>query len=141
MNRIMPVAKVRRSSAEGTRACSPCEHDDGAPSNPKVTLERESTDGCRRTDAENRITEGVKHKHLSAVITFIDFCKAFDTIHRVNMMNILTAYRIPNKLVQVIGAAYASTRARVTSPDGVTEFFDILAGVLQGDTLAPLTTP
>ena len=81
-----------------------------------------------------RIIEGVKHKHLSAVITFIDFRKEFDTLHRVN---ILTAYVIPNKLVQVIGVTYASTRARVTSPDGVTEFFDILTGVLQGDTLAP----
>ena len=32
---------------------------------------------------------------------------------------------------------YSSTQAVVSSPDGETEAFEILAGVLQGDTLAP----
>ncbi|KAJ4929966.1 hypothetical protein JOQ06_018982 [Pogonophryne albipinna] len=32
---------------------------------------------------------------------------------------------------------YAGTRARVVTPDGNSEEFDILAGVMQGDTLAP----
>ena len=32
---------------------------------------------------------------------------------------------------------YTDTKAKVLSPDGETELFDILAGVLQGDTLAP----
>ena len=32
---------------------------------------------------------------------------------------------------------YKNTRAFVRSPDGDTEFFDIIAGVLQEDTLAP----
>ena len=32
---------------------------------------------------------------------------------------------------------YAGTRAKVVTPDGNSEEFDILAGVLQGDTLAP----
>ena len=32
---------------------------------------------------------------------------------------------------------YENTKAMVVSPDGETEFFDIMAGVLQGDTLAP----
>ena len=32
---------------------------------------------------------------------------------------------------------YEKTMAKVLSPDGETELFEILAGVLQGDTLAP----
>ena len=32
---------------------------------------------------------------------------------------------------------YENTRAKVISPNGETDLFDILAGVLQGDTLAP----
>ena len=32
---------------------------------------------------------------------------------------------------------YRNTKSIVRSPDGGTSFFDILAGVLQGDTLAP----
>ena len=32
---------------------------------------------------------------------------------------------------------YAGTRAKVVTPDGNSEEFDIQAGVMQGDTLAP----
>ena len=39
--------------------------------------------------ALRRIIEGVKGKNLKAVLTFIDFKKAFDSIHRGKMMRIL----------------------------------------------------
>ena len=52
------------------------------------------------------------------------------------MMRILEAYGIPGPIVQAIGAMYDSTTAKVVSPDGETELFPLLAGVLQGDTLA-----
>ena len=32
---------------------------------------------------------------------------------------------------------YKNTKATVHSPDGDTDFFDIVAGILQGDTLTP----
>ena len=32
---------------------------------------------------------------------------------------------------------YRNTKVNVCSPDGDTDYFDIVAGVLQGDTLAP----
>ena len=32
---------------------------------------------------------------------------------------------------------YRNTKIKVCSPDGDTDYFDIVAGVLQGDTLAP----
>ena len=79
----------------------------------------------------------MKAKNLPAIITFIDFRKAFDTIHRGKMLQILKAYGIPNQLVEGIARMYEDTKAKVVSPDGETELFDILAGVLQGDTLAP----
>ena len=87
--------------------------------------------------ALRRLIEGVRARNLSAIITFIDFKKAFDSIHRGKLLEILRAYGIPEKLVQAISATYSRTRAKVCSPDGETEYFDILAGVLQGDTLAP----
>ena len=52
-------------------------------------------------------------------------------------MHILRAYGVQETLVNVISKLYENTRARVVTPDGDTELFDILAGVLQGDTLAP----
>ena len=53
------------------------------------------------------------------------------------MLSILKAYGIPNTLVKAIGKIYENTKARIISPDGETELINILAGVLQGDTLAP----
>ena len=84
-----------------------------------------------------RIIEGVKANNIEAVMTFIDFKKAFDSIHRGKMMRILKAYGIPPNLLQAIEMMYTNTKAKVVSPDGETEMFDITTGVLQGDTLAP----
>ena len=43
--------------------------------------------------ALRRLIEGIKDKNLLAIIIFIDFKKAFDTIHR---SKILRAYGIPD---------------------------------------------
>lgn len=53
------------------------------------------------------------------------------------MMKILCAYDIPPKLLKAISSLYENTLARVVSPDGITDFFQVKKGVLQGDTLAP----
>ena len=87
--------------------------------------------------ALRRILEGAKAKHLPAVLTFIDFKKAFDSVHRGILMKILRAYGIPDIIVDLIERMYVDTMARVITEDGLTEVFRILAGVLQGDTLAP----
>ena len=87
--------------------------------------------------ALRRLIEGVKSNNLPAVLLFLDFRKAFDSIHREKMFAILKAYNIPDELVNAIKLLYHNTRAKVVSPDGETEEFEIVAGVLQGDTLAP----
>ena len=56
----------------------------------------------------------------SAVITFIDFKKAFDSVHRGKMINMLRAYGIPEKIIQAVAAGYKKTRAKVLSFDGQT---------------------
>ena len=79
----------------------------------------------------------MKRNNLAAVLCFIDFKKAFDSIHRGTMMRILKAYDVPPNLLRAIGTMYTGTRARVTTPDGNSEEFNIQTGVLQGHTLAP----
>ena len=50
-------------------------------------------------------------------------------------MRILKAYGIQPNLLRAIERMYTNTKARVVTPDGETEKFDITAGVLQGDTI------
>ena len=113
LNRIQPeIEKVLRRNQNGFR-------------------KERSTTGQILT--VRRILEGVRAKNLEAVLLFVDFSKAFDSVHRGKMKEILLAYGIPEETVEAIMMLYKNTR----SPDGDTDFFDIQAGVLQGDTLAP----
>ena len=49
------------------------------------------------------------------------------------MEEILLAYGLPKETVAAIKILYRNTKVKVLSPDGDTEYFDIVAG----DTLAP----
>ena len=47
-----------------------------------------------------------------------------------------TSIYFPKETVTVIMLLYKNTKAMVCSPDGNTDFFDIVTGVLQEDTIA-----
>ena len=68
---------------------------------------------------------GVHAKNLEATILFVNSSKASDSIHREKMEQIFLAYGLPKE-----------TATKFHSPDRDTDYFDIVAGVLQGDTLA-----
>ena len=51
------------------------------------------------------------------------------------MYEILKANGIPIVIIKAIMMLYTNTKSFVRSPDGDTVFFDINAGVLQGDIL------
>ena len=53
------------------------------------------------------------------------------------MYTVLAAYGIPKRLLNSIMQIYTNIKAKVKSLDGDAEYFDIFAGVLQGDTLEP----
>ena len=51
------------------------------------------------------------------------------------MEQILLAYGLPKETVITIIMLYSNMKAKVCSPDGDIDFFNIAAGILQGDTL------
>ena len=57
--------------------------------------------------------------------------------YRGKMEKIQLAYGLPKETVAAITILYRNIKVKVRSPDGDTEYFGIVAGVLQGDTLAP----
>ena len=77
-----------------------------------------------------QILEGVCAKNLDATILFTDFSKAFDSIHRGKMEQILLTYGLPKVTVAAIMMLDENTKVKVCSPDGDTDYFDIVAGVL-----------
>ena len=79
----------------------------------------------------------MKRYNKEVTLCFVDFRKAFDSISRETMFEILPLYGIPHSIVEAVKCLYTNTSALVLTPDGETTFFNIEAGVLQGDTLAP----
>ena len=112
---------------------------------PKIeNILRKNQNGFRRNRSMTsqiltirRILEGVRAKNLQATILFVDFTKAFDSIHRGKMEQILITYGLPKEPVAAIRMLYRNTKVKVHSPAGDTDYFDIVASVLQGDTLVP----
>ena len=84
-----------------------------------------------------QILEGVLTKNREATILFIDFTKAFDSIQRGKMEQIILAYGQHKESIAAIMMLHRNTKVNVRSPDGDTDYFDIVVSVLQEDTLAP----
>ena len=53
------------------------------------------------------------------------------------MFEILGLYGIPEPMIEAIRVLYTNTTSTIITPDGETEPIDIIAEILQGDTLAP----
>ena len=75
--------------------------------------------------------------NMTASLVFVDFRKAFDTLHRSTIPVILSQYNVPNCLISDIIQMYSDTSACVSTELGPTEWFKTTSGVLQGDTLSP----
>jgi hypothetical protein len=87
--------------------------------------------------ALRRIVEELKNHDMEAVLTFIDFRKAFDSVDRVKMFQIPEAYGILADVVAAIRVMYENTSAVVLTPERETDQFAIDTGVLQRDPVAP----
>ena len=85
----------------------------------------------------NRIIEGVRGKNLKATLLFVDFSKVSDSIYGGKMGQILREYGLSKETVTAIMMHHRNTKVKVRSPDRDTEHFEIVAGIQQGDTLAP----
>ena len=72
---------------------------------------------------------------------FVDFRKAFDSIHRDSLWKILQHYGVPEKLVSVIKLLYTDFSAQVLCEGELTDAFQVRTGVKQGCVLSPFLFP
>jgi len=82
-----------------------------------------------RTDAELR---KVVEWNSSRYLCFVDYEKAFDSIHRSTLWKIMRCYRIPPKIVRMVQVMYTNCTSAVVDGDGRTEWFEVKLGVKQG---------
>ena len=76
-------------------------------------------------------------KNLQTTPLFVHFSKAFYSIHRGKMKQILLANGLPKETVAAIMMLYENMKVKVHSTNGDSDFFDIVAGDQQGNALAP----
>jgi hypothetical protein len=69
---------------------------------------------------------------------FIYFKKAYDSVRRVVLYNILIEFGIPKKLVRLIKMRLTETCSRVRVGKNLSDVFPIKNGLRQGDALSPL---
>ena len=80
------------------------------------------------------------HSHYNEAVhqLFIDFKKAYDSVRREVLYNILIEFGIPKKLVRLVKMCLTETYSRVWVGKNLSEIFPIRNGLKQGDALSPL---
>ena len=85
------------------------------------------------------IIEQCTEHNAELFINFVDFKKAFDSIHRESMWRILASYGVPKKLIDIISLFYNNFQCAVALDNNkITDWFSITSGVRQGDILSPI---
>ncbi|KAL4100807.1 hypothetical protein QTP88_020836 [Uroleucon formosanum] len=67
-----------------------------------------------------------------------DFKKAYDSIHRESLINILKEFRFPSKIVSLIGASINQTDIKVKIANTTSQPVRVTTGLRQGDALSPV---
>ena len=70
-------------------------------------------------------------------VNFIDYEKAFDSLDRNVLRDLMANYGIPIKIISLVKNAYEGTSCRIFHDGGLTESFSIKTGVRQGCLLSP----
>ncbi|KAL1276316.1 hypothetical protein QQF64_035939 [Cirrhinus molitorella] len=73
----------------------------------------------------------------SLYMNFVDFLKAFDSLHRDTLWQLLRHYGIPAKLIRLIQKSYEEMSCQVVHGGQLTRRFDVKTGVRQGCLLSP----
>uniref|UniRef100_A0A914WQC5 Reverse transcriptase domain-containing protein n=1 Tax=Plectus sambesii TaxID=2011161 RepID=A0A914WQC5_9BILA len=83
------------------------------------------------------IIEQCAKNQKQLLVNFIDFMKAFDSVHRESLWRIVATYGIPDRFINIFKNLYEGSSCCVKTDDGTTDFFTIETGVRQGCVLSP----
>jgi len=83
------------------------------------------------------IIEQSRVMQASAYLLFVDFEKAFDSIRRDKMWEILKEYGVPASIINIITNLYLESNLRIVHQGKLGPKFGVMTGVKQGDILSP----
>ena len=85
-----------------------------------------------------QVQEKCLEQNLDLYSVFIDLTKAFDTVNREALWDVLTRYGCPRKFIQIIRLFHVDITGQVLSNGEQSDPFSISNGVKQGCVLAPV---
>ena len=71
-------------------------------------------------------------------MAFVDYEKAFDSVHRPILWKVLRHYGIPHKYISLIKTIHEHSRCKVNVNGVLSNEFAVNSGVLQGNVLSPI---
>ena len=83
------------------------------------------------------IVERRREFRRGLLAAYIDLKKAFDTVHRESLWEILRLRGIPTRIIELIANLFTGTESAVRCGGGLSSFFPVRSGVRQGCVLAP----
>ena len=69
---------------------------------------------------------------------FIDFQKAYNSVHRDTLWKCMKEFKIPTKLINMCKTCVQNTRSVVRIEGTLSSFFENKTGLKQGDPLSPI---
>ena len=78
------------------------------------------------------IIEQVNEWQATLYLNFVDFEKAFDSVHHESLWLIMKKYGIPEKIVRIVRTFYEDFQCAVIDQGELCEWFNIKSGVKQG---------
>jgi len=87
-----------------------------------------------------RILEHRYERGVNTYILFVDFAKAYGSVHRPSLYDILASPPIsaPRQLLDLIRVTQEGTKCAVRFHGSLFQFFDVASGVKQGEPVAPM---
>jgi len=85
-----------------------------------------------------QILETVTAGRNPTIFNFVDFCKAFDSVHRPALWKILQMYGFPEQIISILQNLYQDSKCAVRTNGDTSEWFNVLTGVRQGCIPSPL---
>jgi hypothetical protein len=92
---------------------------------------------CEQIFTLRNIIEQCQELQKPLLINYIDFKKAFDSIHRESLWKIARLYGVPDKYINIFKSLYRGSSCCVRTRKGNSIMFEIVTGVRQGCILSP----